>query len=91
MNNHKLYIMIGHSLVRVESRIKKFTPHCVCRPRLMLRSQHSEFSIRENETDDSQSSMCLEVHIARSFAKQARQSQKFTPRPFLSKWRKIWI
>ena len=24
--------MIGHSLVRTESRIKKFTPHCVCRP-----------------------------------------------------------
>ena len=24
--------MIGHSLGRMESRIKKFTPHCVCRP-----------------------------------------------------------
>ena len=23
--------MIGHSLGRMESRIKKFTPHCVCR------------------------------------------------------------
>ena len=23
--------MIGHSLVRVESKIKKFTPHCICR------------------------------------------------------------
>ena len=24
--------MIGHSLGRMDSRIKKFTPHCMCRP-----------------------------------------------------------
>ena len=27
--------MIGHSLGRMESRIKEFTPHCVCRPACM--------------------------------------------------------
>ena len=30
---HYCRFMIGHSLGRMESRIKKFTPHCVCRPR----------------------------------------------------------
>ena len=29
---HCCRFMIGHSLGRMESRIKKFTPHCVCRP-----------------------------------------------------------
>ena len=29
---HYCRFMIGHSLGRMESRIKKFTPHCVCRP-----------------------------------------------------------
>ena len=29
---HHGRFMIGHSLGRMESRIKKFTPHCVCRP-----------------------------------------------------------
>ena len=29
---HYCRFMIGHSLVRMESRIKKVTPHCVCRP-----------------------------------------------------------
>ena len=28
---HYCRFMIGHSLGRVESRIKKFTPHCICR------------------------------------------------------------
>ena len=31
---HTLYIMIGHSLGRMESRIKERTPHCICRPGL---------------------------------------------------------
>ena len=30
---HYCRLMIGHSLGRMESRIKKFTPHRVCRPR----------------------------------------------------------
>ena len=29
---HYCRCMIGHSLGRMASRIKKFTPHCVCRP-----------------------------------------------------------
>ena len=29
---HYCRSMIGHSLGRMESRIKEFTPHCVCRP-----------------------------------------------------------
>ena len=29
---HYCRFMIGHSVGRMESRIKKFTPHCVCRP-----------------------------------------------------------
>ena len=29
---HYCRFMIGHSLGRMESRIKKFTPHCICRP-----------------------------------------------------------
>ena len=29
---HYRRFMIGHSLGHMESRIKKFTPHCVCRP-----------------------------------------------------------
>ena len=29
---HYCRFMIGLNLVRTESRIKKFTPHCVCRP-----------------------------------------------------------
>ena len=30
--------MIGHSLVRMEFRMQKFTPHCVCRPGSILRT-----------------------------------------------------
>ena len=30
---HYCRFMIGHSLGRMESRIKKFTPHCICRPK----------------------------------------------------------
>ena len=29
---HYCRFMIGHSLGRMETRIKKFTPYCVCRP-----------------------------------------------------------
>ena len=29
--SHCCRFMIGHSLGRMESRIKKFTPHCICR------------------------------------------------------------
>ena len=30
---HYCRFMIGHSLGRMESRLKKCTPHCICRPR----------------------------------------------------------
>ena len=30
--SHYCGFMIGHSLGRMESRLKKFTPHCICRP-----------------------------------------------------------
>ena len=49
MSNHKLYIMIGHGLRRMESRINKFTPHRICRPAMAgtLLSTRSMPSLRQ--------------------------------------------
>ena len=48
---HYCRFMIGHSLGRTESRIKEFTPHCVCRPcdgpraRRLLRNRQDRFQL----------------------------------------------
>ena len=51
---HYCRFMIGHSLGRMESRIKTFTPHCVCRPNAQVEifgSVRSEIYLPTSDID----------------------------------------
>ena len=45
---HCCRFMIGHSLGRMESKIKKFTPHCICRPHVMIEDGYMTYSRGED-------------------------------------------